>query len=252
MVGIYGFLNKENGKWYIGQSVQIQKRINTHLWKLRNGEHRNELLQSEWNHFGESAFSWTILEECEPQHLNEREIHWIAQKKAFGCGYNQSAGGYGRRVISESEKRWRSKRFSGAGNPFYGKKHSPETLVKLSELKKGARHVNYGKHLSPETRAKISAAQKGRPCPESKKKKLSEANKGKAPTRATIEKAREFSMSPENPLCRAVVCVETGVEYFSASEAARQTGCSRTKITACCSGRRKSTGGFHWKYLEDK
>lgn len=252
MVGIYGIHNTENGKWYVGQTVRIQKRINTHLWMLRNGQHRNEQLQDDWNRFGEHAFMWTVLETCDSEMLDQREVYWIAHKKAFEQGYNQTVGGHGQpgRAMPEEEKRWRSERYSGTGNPFYGKKHSEETREKLRESHKGERHGNYGKHLSPETRAKISAAKKGKHISEDQKRKLSEMYKGKPLPRATIEKACDFLKSPENPQCRAVVCIETGMEYFSTAEAARQTGCSRTKITACCTGRRRSIGGFHWKYAK--
>lgn len=35
-------------------------------------------------------------------------------------------------------------------------------------------------------------------------------------------------------------------KYFSLSDAARQTGCDISNISACCHGRIKSTGGFKW------
>jgi hypothetical protein len=47
---------------------------------------------------------------------------------------------------------------------------------------------------------------------------------------------------------KAVVCVETGQRYSSIKEAARQTGLAKNKISYCCRGIRKSTGGYHWKF----
>lgn len=47
-----------------------------------------------------------------------------------------------------------------------------------------------------------------------------------------------------------VLCVETDTIYNSASEAARQTGIAQTNISACCNGKRKTAGGFHWKFAE--
>lgn len=35
--------------------------------------------------------------------------------------------------------------------------------------------------------------------------------------------------------------------FYSLSEAARQTGCNVSNISACCHGRIKSIGGFKWK-----
>lgn len=48
----------------------------------------------------------------------------------------------------------------------------------------------------------------------------------------------------------AVRCVETGVVYESAMEAARQLGISHSHIGCCCTGKRKTTGGYHWMFAE--
>ena len=46
-----------------------------------------------------------------------------------------------------------------------------------------------------------------------------------------------------------VLCVETGEVYPSAHEASRQTGIIRQSISACCNGKQKTAGGYHWKFL---
>ena len=48
-----------------------------------------------------------------------------------------------------------SAKMSGKNNPFFGRKHSPETCAKMSE-------AATGRKASPATRAKMSAAQKAR------------------------------------------------------------------------------------------
>lgn len=250
MSGIYGIENIKNGKWYVGQAVNRQKRINQHRWLLRNGKHANKELQNDWNLFGEKSFSFVKLEQCDLGHLSERERFWVDEKNAFLNGYNQTEGGLGQpgRVMPEEERRWRSEKYSGEGNPFYGKKHTEASRKKMSEAQSGENHVNYGKHLSEETRHKISEAHKGMRHSEETKQKLAEVNKGKTPSPKTLEKATRKNRSPENPLCKAVICLETGVVYYSAAEAARQTGLERTKISACCRGDRRSTKGTHWAF----
>ena len=37
-------------------------------------------------------------------------------------------------------------------------------------------------------------------------------------------------------------------EYSSAREAERQTGCHNQHICDCCKGKRKSAGGYVWRY----
>lgn len=50
---------------------------------------------------------------------------------------------------------------------------------------------------------------------------------------------------------RPVICIETGVVYESASEAARQVpNTNQGKICMVCRGRRNTNGGFHWAYAD--
>lgn len=46
-----------------------------------------------------------------------------------------------------------------------------------------------------------------------------------------------------------VCCIETREIYYSAREAGRQTGVDRASISKCCNGKRKTAGGYHWKYV---
>lgn len=46
---------------------------------------------------------------------------------------------------------------------------------------------------------------------------------------------------------KKVMCVETGNIYFGVAEAERQTGYKH--ISCCCTGRRNTSGGYHWQYV---
>jgi len=52
----------------------------------------------------------------------------------------------------------------------------------------------------------------------------------------------------ENHNTRKVRCIETGVVYESQRAAATATGLRQPKISQCCTGSRRTTGGFHWEY----
>ena len=41
-----------------------------------------------------------------------------------------------------------------------------------------------------------------------------------------------------------------GVEFISQTVAAEESGCKQQDIWRCCKGRRKTTGGYSWKYKE--
>ena len=49
---------------------------------------------------------------------------------------------------------------------------------------------------------------------------------------------------------RKVLCVETSEIFDSISDASKKTHTSKTGISNCLNGRSKSSGGYHWKYLE--
>lgn len=94
----------------------------------------------------------------------------------------------------------------GERNPFYGKKHSPETAERLRLAKLG-RSVNKNKPKSEEHRAKLSAALKGRKNPivgaklrgrclsEETKAKISKAGKGRVLSDASREKIRQAAFA---------------------------------------------------------
>lgn len=94
----------------------------------------------------------------------------------------------------------------GEKNPFYGKKHSPETAERL-RLAKIGRSVNGGKPKSAEHKAKLSAALKGRKNPKVAEKlrgrslpaetraKIAEAGKKRICSDETREKIRQASLA---------------------------------------------------------
>ena len=84
---------------------------------------------------------------------------------------------------------------------------------------------------------------------EETKRKLSEAKKGNK-SMCGIKLSDEWKkhLSEAQPHKRKIRCIETNIIYDSFADAARKTGLNRTKIVSCCTGKRKSTGGFHFEY----
>ena len=97
-----------------------------------------------------------------------------------------------------------------------GMHHSVETRKKMSESHKGKLSPRKGVHLSAETR-----------------RKLSESHKGQIPWNR-----------------KAVICVETGISYSSCTEAAESIGVTSKAISNVLRGKSKTSGGYHWKYVE--
>ena len=90
--GIYLIENTINKKVYVGSSNDIANRFRCHRFHLKNGTHGNSYLQNSFNKYGEEAFSFTILEYCDVEKLQESEIFWMTEKKSLRSqeGYNLS------------------------------------------------------------------------------------------------------------------------------------------------------------------
>src|SRR5882762_822406 len=67
--GIYKIENTVNGKVYIGSTANFGSRFNGHKRGLRCNRHGNAHLQSSWNKYGESAFTFTPILYCDPEFL---------------------------------------------------------------------------------------------------------------------------------------------------------------------------------------
>ena len=101
---------------------------------------------------------------------------------------------------------------------------------------KGKDHPFYGKKRSEQTKKKLSEALKGRP--------LSRPR--------TKEHQRKIGEALKIPVAQYNKNSEFIKEWCSATEAAKSLGIQRANITTACTGKRKSAGGFVWKYKDEK
>lgn len=74
MIGIYKITNLVNGKTYIGQSNNIERRFKEHQQK---GESSRIPVDIAIKKYGKDMFSYDIVEECKLEELNEKETYWI-------------------------------------------------------------------------------------------------------------------------------------------------------------------------------
>lgn len=95
MIGIYKITNIVNGKCYIGQSDNIDRRWREHKNKAfqANGRYYKHPLYCAIRKYSLSNFTFEVLEECSKDELDEKEIKYIAQYKAYEQGYNLTEGG---------------------------------------------------------------------------------------------------------------------------------------------------------------
>lgn len=108
MIGIYKITNNINGKIYIGQSNNIQRRFSEHQTK---GEQSRIPVDIAIQKHGKENFSFEVIEECSIEQLNEKETKWITYFNSVENGYNCSIGGNqqsigsnnGRAILTEDE-----------------------------------------------------------------------------------------------------------------------------------------------------
>lgn len=123
--GIYILRCLISQKVYVGQSVDPHGRWLRHRSTLRGGKHGNPHLQAAWDKYGESEFTFEVVEiVLNKEDLNRREAFHIRAFRAHepDFGYNfRVEDGEGHHHLSE-EARQRRK-----GRPV-----SPETRAKIS------------------------------------------------------------------------------------------------------------------------
>ena len=93
--GIYRITNKINGKKYIGQSVNIEKRWTNEIASAfnENSASFSYPLSRAFRKYGIQNFSFEVVQECSLSELNDAEMNWIQKENSFMNGYNQTLGG---------------------------------------------------------------------------------------------------------------------------------------------------------------
>lgn len=88
MIGIYKITNKNDGKVYIGQASNIERRISEHK------QARQQTIDNYINCLGVENFSFEILEECSIEELDVKEQEYIEKYDSQNNGYNIQQGGF--------------------------------------------------------------------------------------------------------------------------------------------------------------
>ena len=121
-----------------------------------------------------------------------------------------------------------------------------ETKQKISQAMIGNQN-GLGHPCSEEKKKKISNAQKGRKFTEEHKQKLSEAAKNRHVPCSEEKK----QILKEKSHKKSVYCEELDKIFESVQECSRQLGIPATNISKLCNGRGKTLKGYHLRYYND-
>lgn len=86
-----------NGKCYIGQSIDIYKRWESHKSKFVQKYYHTKTLYKAFAKYGVNNFKFEIIEICKRKDLDKREKYWIKKYNSYKDGYNMTMGGQGYR-----------------------------------------------------------------------------------------------------------------------------------------------------------
>lgn len=161
--GIYKIKNNINGKLYIGQSVNIEKR-----WKNHKCSKPLYPLYKAFEKYGIDNFTFSVICECPKSSLDEYEISYIKYYDSYNNGYNLTIGG---------------------SSGIAGYKHTSEAKLKIAHSnsvreitqshRNNATSAQYGKKSTDITKQKMSDIRKDKPLTEKNKQNISVRRKNK-------------------------------------------------------------------------
>lgn len=239
-MGAYRIFVGNTGKFYAGSSVDVEKRFKRHLKDLRNHTHHCAPFLLAWSM--ESCLRLEIIETETREQAYAKEQELIDNYKDTELLLNVGLGISGgdnltrntrRKEIIELMTETMKKRYANM---------TPEELEALSERYKGEKNGMYGRKHTPESIRKISQANMGRPAIKGPRpwlsaearKKLSNMAKertgeknsffGKKHSDEAKDRMREVALNrtylPGNSRKVSIF----GIEYPSLTEASRRLG----------------------------
>ena len=217
IIGIYKIENLINGKKYIGQSIDIQRRFEEHKRDKDNCRIHQAIRK-----YGINNFSFEIIEECSPSMLDEREKYWIKYYDSFNNGYNATHGGNQDILpaIKACQKTVYQYDFNlHLINIYSGvREASRQTGIHPSSIGECCRHIlgQAGGYIF---------------CYE-----------GDIPIKPRLHKKKVIQYTLKD---------EPIQEFNSIQEASIATNSNRNAISMVCRGKRLTANGFKWRYADE-
>lgn len=205
---IYVKTNILNNKKYVGFSNDVEARQRQHIRDANNGS--KCILHKAMRKYGNENFSLEIIyESLDRTHILEMETYFIKKYESYwqtGKGYNMTFGGEGASGYKHTPEELEnlSKRFSGSGNPMFGKPCSDERKRNISNsltgLMVGEKNPFYGKHHTENMRKYLGEKSRGRKASDSTRKKMSESHKKRFEDPAIRQELSKRYSGSANPM----------------------------------------------------
>lgn len=226
--GIYKIENSVNGNIYIGSSSDVGRRIKRHKYELKNNKHHSQYLQRAYNKYGAEKFKFTLIEYCAIDEMLDIEQKYLNElKPAYNVSKNTTAFMLGiKRPKSFGDNISRLKK----GNKYFeGKTHTDGARKAISKGLMGNKNGLGNKHTE-EVKELIRA------------KTLKQFENG-----MPLETRRKLG----KPVVQLSLEFEYIKEHHTAKEAGDSLGIGHRHIGNVCKGKRNTSGGYRWMYVDD-
>lgn len=215
MIGIYKIVNILNGKFYVGQSREIEERFRKHKRGFKVERLAKLPLYVDMKKYGVDNFRLEVIEECKVDELDEKERYWLHELDAKTNGYNQSNEPQPMHDKDFAKKH--GKHFTEWNNKMWAKDSYREMMSKKTRL----RNQEYMK--DPVNRAKAA------------------------------KRLKKYTDEIKMPVGQYTKQGELIATFEGVREAERAMDLPNDSIGKVCRGvkYRKTANGFVWKYLQE-
>lgn len=291
--GIYKIENLINHKIYIGQSIEIERRLQKHK-TIKDDLYIHRAIQK----YGVKNFSFDIIQKCSQKQLDEKQIYWIQYYNSLiPNGYNMIPGGSNGAGLAKGKivqkyslqgqfiEQYPSANQAGIENNINGRnitsccngqrnqagyfqwkwKDSEKEIQPIKGILIDDKVLQYS--LNGEFIKQYNSVKQVCQVFKFSKSALSNACNGKIKTllgfqwkyknsNKEITKIQQFKKQD-----KPIKTSHGGINQFdknlnfiayypTALQAKRQTGVNNANIGLCCQGKRKTAGGFIWKFAD--
>lgn len=227
---IYKVTNKIDNKVYIGQTCRDPKKrwIEHYSRDINKDTYFHRALKK----YGKDNFLWEVIEQCEDDVLNEREIYWIKYYDSYyknNKGYNMTYGGeyetHREKAIigvSPYEEEYIFKSAAEAERVLSSMYNDIFSHTHISQVCNGKRksHKGWSFYFSDENGEKIIPQYEG-------------------------QRGRK-----NKPIISIKIDTLEQKTYPSAAEASRQLGVDKSSISKCLRGLKPQANGYKFVYYE--
>jgi len=233
-IGYIYKITSPTGKIYIGKTVRLNDRIS--CYRTGSGTSQQRIIHNSIKKYGWDKHIFEVLEEAPAENLSELEIHHIQKYNSYHYenenGMNLTRGGDG----------------------TLGRKDTPEVIQKRVDRMRGSKRTEETKKLMSSLKKGKPSHRKGVPCPESVKKKIGDANRGRVKTQEEVYKSKDRRLQNLIKKHEAILQIDPHTNevvkewVMLPKDIGRHFTNAETNITKCLNNQLERALKYKWRY----